>query len=410
MIGSRFSSSFSRYFSSSSFAAASGSSSSSVTSQSSNIPSIDSPAAGRYIHSPAPSPSFGYTPSPSASPPSRLKNGLYTKSSLVPTSYRVINSYPHDGNAFTQGLVWRGRVLYEGTGSVGPLGSVLRRVDMSGGTYKVLTEKRLPNERHFGEGVVVWPPTLEDLGDKSSPNSDDVSGSTVLQLTWQDRKMHLWDSKTLNFIGTLPFSSQRNEGWGLTTNGVNSLIESDGSEYLHFWDPSSVPRFGSPVPNEELRSTRRVQVVERIKESVNSVTTIDQGTMSISKFGFGRTIQKLNELEFAHGWVLANVWYDPRVAIIDPVSGAAVSYIDFSALLNENQGHGEDCLNGLAYTLRLDNAESSDTGKRADNVWGGRLWVTGKQWRRIYEVELTGLVEVSTLVSESYLGQKRRQA
>ena len=406
MIGSRFSPSLVRYFSTSSFASASSSSSS--VDLGSNLPSVDAPPAGRYIHSPAPSPSFGSTPSPSASPPPLLKNGIYTKSSLVPTSYRVISSYPHDGNAFTQGLVWRGRVLYEGTGSVGPLGSVLRRVDMSGGTYKVLTEKRLPNEHHFGEGVVVWPPTREDMGDATG-NNDDTSGSTVLQLTWQDRKMHLWDSKTLNFIGTMPFSSQRNEGWGLTTDGVNSLIESDGSEYLHFWDPASVPRAGASVPNEELRSTRRVQVVERIKESINSVTTIDQQTVTISKFGFGRTIQKLNELEFAHGWVLANVWYDPRVAVIDPVTGAAVSFIDFSALLSENQGHGEDCLNGLAYTLRLDNAESSDTGKRADKVWGGRLWVTGKQWRRIYEVELTGLVEVSSVVSESFLGQKGKR-
>jgi glutamine cyclotransferase len=85
------------------------------------------------------------------------------------------------------------------------------------------------------------------------------------------------------------------------------------------------------------------------------------------------------------------------------------TFIDFSALLNENQGHGEDCLNGLAYTLRLDNAESSDTNKRANKPWGGRLWVTGKQWRKIYEIELAGLVEVTDLVSESHLGLKKRR-
>jgi glutaminyl-peptide cyclotransferase len=399
MIGSRFSSSFARYF------ATTRTTTTASASSLLDLPSIDSPPAGRFIHTILPSPSIGSTPTPSASPSSLLKNGIYTKSTLVPTSYRIIATYPHDGDAFTQGLVWRGRVLYEGTGSHGPLGSVLRRVDMSGGTYKVLTEKRVPNN-HFGEGVVIWPPTSEDTS--VGGTGEDTTGSTVLQLTWQDRKMHLWDSNSLNFIGSMPFTSLRNEGWGLTSNG-NTLIESDGSEYLHFWDPVSIPRAGSPVPREELLSTRRVQVVERIKETVTSITTLDQNSITLSKFGYGRTIQKLNELEFIHGWVLANIWYDPRVAIIDPLSGSAVSFIDFSALLNENQGHGEDCLNGLAYTLRLDNAESSDTNKRANKPWGGRLWVTGKQWRKIYEIELVGLVEVTDLVSESHLGLKKRR-
>jgi hypothetical protein len=118
--------------------------------------------------------------------------------------------------------------------------------------------------------------------------------------------------------------------------------------------------------------------------------------------GFGRSspVSDLNELEYAHGWVLANIWYDPRVAIIDPGTGSVVWYLDFAPLLAENQADpGADCLNGLAYTMRLGLGGNTPGGDGvATEAWGGRLWVTGKRWGRIYEVELGGLVDAAELV------------
>ena len=119
----------------------------------------------------------------------------------------------------------------------------------------------------------------------------------------------------------------------------------------------------------------------------------------------GAPITRLNELEFVHGWVFANVYTTNTVAIIDPASGAAVSYLDFAALKAEQTGAAE-VLNGLAYSVTRGPTSPAVDGV-ADAPWGGRLWVTGKDWQTLYEVELTGF-QVPDLAAAAKKAGRRR--
>ena len=351
------------------------------------FPAADSPAAQRSI----------FTPPPPLPLSTAATASIYSRSRLVPTTFRVVATHAHDSSAFTQGLAWRDRVLYEGTGLTGGR-SRLRTVDFSTGQFRVLREAQLPGgDGSFGEGVAVWPAAAADLFTGSGSGNSDASSAdepaTVVQLTWQNRQVYLWEAGSLRPRGSMGFSSAKNEGWGLTHDGVGSLIESDGSEFLHFWDPP--PPLSAPLPPAATEQ-RRVRVIDRLVSSASA------GGLAAHGIGFGQGVLKLNELEYVHGWVLANIWYDARVAIIDPATGAAVWFLDFSELLRANQGQGEDCLNGLAYTMRLDNG-GAGSGVASES-WGGRLWVTGKLWKRIYEVELSGLVDAAKLVDPQWLG------
>ncbi len=224
-------------------------------------------------------------------------------------TYTVVASYPHDRAAFTQGLDFDGADLYEGTGLRGY--SSIRRVDWQNGT--VLQQRDLPPS-YFGEGIVV-------VGDR------------LYQLTWLSRTGFVYDKNTFTPLASFSYPG---EGWGLTYDG-QSLIMSDGSDVLHFLDPAT------------LQETSQVHVYD------------DQGP-----------VQRLNELEYVAGDVLANVWQTDRVAIIDPGSGRVKAWIDFSGLLSaEDRSQPVDVLNGIAY---LEGEE--------------RLFVTGKLWPKMFEVRL----------------------
>jgi glutamine cyclotransferase len=191
--------------------------------------------------------------------------------------FDVVNTYPHDPNAFTQGLVSIGGVLYEGTGRNGE--SQLRKVDLA--TGKVQQSKPLATQ-HFGEGITI-------LNNK------------VYQLTWQTHVVFLYDLQSFQQVQSFYLSG---EGWGITHDGKN-LIVSDGTANLRFFDPVT------------LKETSRVQVTED-----------------------GKPLDRLNELEYINGEVWANVWYSDNIVRIDPKTGVVKSKLDLKSL-NQQRGHDD---------------------------------------------------------------------
>ncbi|HEX5165517.1 MAG TPA: glutaminyl-peptide cyclotransferase, partial [Thermomicrobiales bacterium] len=224
--------------------------------------------------------------------------------------YRIVNSYPHDPAAFTQGLDIDDGALFEGTGLNGE--SSLRRVNLT--TGEVLQQVNLPEE-FFGEGIVVF-------------------GERIYQITWQSQTAFVYDRETFEQLETHSYPT---EGWGLTTDGER-LIMSDGSSTIFFRDP------------ETFAESRHIDVHDGEDPVV-----------------------RLNELEWVNGEIWANVWQTDLIARIDPATGAVVGWIDLTGLLQpeDQAGHKVDVLNGIA----VDEAT-------------GKLYVTGKLWPALYEIEL----------------------
>jgi glutamine cyclotransferase len=202
------------------------------------------------------------------------------------SGYRVVKTYPHDANAYTQGLIFRGGFLYESTGQHGQ--STLRRVKLD--TGEVLQQRRI-DRVHFAEGLAEWKGRL-------------------YQLTWQSNIAFVYDLATFAPITTLKYPG---EGWGLAA-GSDSLILSDGTADLRFLDPATF-------------------------KEIRRVTVRDGGT----------AIDQLNELEFVRGEVWANVWHTDRIARIDPRTGRVTGWIDLSGLMAMYRLDAESVLNGIAY-------------------------------------------------------------
>lgn len=223
--------------------------------------------------------------------------------------YQIVNTFPHDRAAFTQGLVFLDGALLETTGLNGK--SSLRRVEPATGS--VLKRVELP-EQYFGEGMTVI-------------------GKKIYQVTWQNRTGFVYDLGTFAAERTFRYDD---EGWGLTTDG-QQLILSDGTDTLRWLDPAT------------FQVTRTVQVTNA-----------------------GRPLALLNELEWVKGEIFANVWQTETVARIDPATGRVTGLIDFSGLLTPADRIGDiDVLNGIAYDAAED-----------------RLFVTGKNWPKLFEVRL----------------------
>ncbi len=223
--------------------------------------------------------------------------------------YQVVQVYPHDPEAFTQGLQYIDDTLFEGTGLRGR--SSLRRVDLA--TGEVLQKTDLGPE-YFGEGIVV----VDDR---------------IIQLTWQSNVAFVYDRES--FAQTDEFSYPT-EGWGITSDGED-LIMSDGSSTLFRRDPE---------------------------------TFAERGQIAVQ--ADGEPVILLNELEYIAGAVWANVWQTDILAIIDPQTGNVVGWVDLTGLLDTVAGTSEaDVLNGIAY-----------------DVDGDRLFVTGKFWPALFEIQL----------------------
>ena len=207
--------------------------------------------------------------------------------------YQIINVYPHNSFAFTQGLAYDEGVLYEGTGLYGR--SSLRRVDLE--TGRILQQTNLKSTL-FGEGVAIWK-------------------DRIIQLTWQSGMGLVYGKE--NMTGISNFSYQM-EGWGITSDN-KSLIMSDGTDTLHILDPESFEETG------------------KIKVKAN-----------------GSPLKGLNELEYIKGRIYANVWPTSWIAIISPESGEVLGKINLQGILQENdiQSYWVDVLNGIAYDARED--------------------------------------------------------
>lgn len=224
--------------------------------------------------------------------------------------YRVVATYPHSPEAFTQGLDFVDGVFYEGTGLNGQ--SSLRVVEIE--TGRVLRQRDL-DASHFGEGIVVF-------------------GDRVYQITWQTGTCFVYDRETLEPVGSFSYAG---EGWGLATDGER-LIMSNGSDALTFRDP------------ETFAATGQVLVREN-----------------------GAPVTRLNELEVVGDEVWANVWQTDRIARIDPDTGCVKAWLDLAGLRQSLPADPAaiDVLNGIAW----DDAT-------------GRLFVTGKLWPQLFEIEV----------------------
>jgi glutamine cyclotransferase len=203
-------------------------------------------------------------------------------------TFTVVNRYPHDPTAFTQGLAYHEGFFYEGTGLYGR--SSLRRVNVEDG--EILDRRDLSKE-FFGEGIAI-------LGEK------------IFQLTWREGRGFVYDLASLELIGEFDYAG---EGWGLTSDGEH-LILSDGTDVLTFLDPIS------------LEPVRRLAVS-----------------------GEEGPVRNLNELEYIEGEIWANVWHDHRICRIDPGTGNVLGWIDLARLhAEEKQADPDaDVVNGIAY-------------------------------------------------------------
>src|SRR5579864_5203931 len=228
--------------------------------------------------------------------------------------FKTVHAYPHDPEAFTQGLVFHDGFLYEGTGLNGrsslrkirlETGEVVQRIDLS--------------PQYFGEGIAI-------LGDK------------IVELSWRSQTGFVYRLKDFQLLSQFTYPG---EGWGLASNGTD-LYMSDGSDEIRVLDGTT------------FKEKRRLKVHD------------------------GATpVAQLNELEFVEGELLANVWQTDRIARISPASGKVTGWIDLSGLLSPMYRRSSDAvLNGIAYDPR-----------------GHRLFVTGKLWPKVFEIQLVPKIQ-----------------
>ncbi len=239
---------------------------------------------------------------------------LHSQRSRHSDTYQVVHEYPHDPEAFTQGLVYVDGHLYESTGRKGK--SSVRMVDLQ--TGRVLQHYDLPAE-YFGEGLTDW-------------------GSNLVQLTWTSKTGFVYDRFSLTPKRTFHYQG---EGWGLTHDG-KQLILSDGTPVLRFLDPQSF-------------------------SEIRHVSITDER---------GRPVSNVNELEYIHGEIYANVWHTDEIVRISPRTGKILGQIDLTGLMDTNRPADPDAvLNGIAYDSK-----------------GDRLFVTGKLWPKLFVIKIVNNV------------------
>lgn len=235
---------------------------------------------------------------------------VYSDTAPKRNGYRVIREYPHDNDAFTQGLVYHDGILFEGTGQEAR--SSLRKVKLE--TGEVLSQLNLESQL-FGEGIAV-------------------AGERIYQLTWQSKIGFVYDLASFKLNNKFYYQT---EGWGLTTMG-DKLVMSDGTNNLYIVEP----------------------------ESFNILRTIEV-------YDNKAKVRELNELEYINGEIWANIWQTDLIARIDPSTGKVIAYIDLKGILRDPQTDTEiNVLNGIAW--------DSSTG---------RIFVTGKNWPKLFEIKIT---------------------
>ena len=205
--------------------------------------------------------------------------------------YQVVRTYPHDPNAFTEGLFLRDGFLYESTGLEGA--SSIRKTVLETGSVE---NERSISSQFFGEGIIDWKDRL-------------------IQLTWKTQIGFVYGIDDFETKGEFSYPG---EGWALTRDDKR-IIMSDGTPRLRFLDP------------------------ETLKET-GGITVTDEG----------KPVDQLNELEWVKGEIYANIWQTDRIARIDPATGKVKSWIDLTGLLPVEDRARADVLNGIAYDAKAD--------------------------------------------------------
>jgi len=223
--------------------------------------------------------------------------------------FNVVNEYPHDTEAFTQGLEYENGYLYESTGQYGK--SSLRKVAYQ--TGEVVQRINL-DDKFFGEGMTL-------IGDR------------IVQLTYREKVGFVYNKNTFAKIGEFSYG-QSPEGWGLCYDG-NRLMKSDGSSRLYF---------------------------------LNKDTYAEEGFIEV--YDNEGPVQYLNELEWIDGKVYANIYQEDVIVVINPATGAVESKINLIGIYPDKQEFDNE-LNGIAYDRQ-----------------GDRIFVTGKNWSKLYEIAL----------------------
>jgi glutaminyl-peptide cyclotransferase len=245
-----------------------------------------------------------------------LAASMFSSSTRAPIpeyGYEIVHIFPHDGTAFTEGLLYRDGFLYESTGLPGR--SSIRKVRLE--TGQVVQQRTVPRP-YFGEGIVA-------------------QKNRLIQLTYTTQIGFIYDLDTLTLRGTFHYPGQ---GWSMTQDGKHILMD-DGTPEIRFWNSETL------------------QEISRIRVTAN-----------------GEPVENLNELEWVNGEIYANVWHTDRIARINPASGKVVGWIDLTGLLPkadflpEPEGV-EQVLNGIAYDSKQN-----------------RLFVTGKYWPKLFEIQL----------------------
>lgn len=225
------------------------------------------------------------------------------------TPWTLVATHPHDPAAFTEGLFYLDGALYESTGLEGQ--SDIRKVALKTGKVE---QRRVLDRRYFGEGIVNWK-------------------NRIVSLTWRHRQGFVWSLRDFKPLSGFRYEG---EGWALTQDG-RQIIMSDGTAQLRFLDP------------ETLAETRRITVTWN-----------------------GRPVDRLNELEYVKDEVWANIWYDTKIARIDPATGAVIDWIDIAPLRKAaGVTDSEAVANGIAYDPAKD-----------------RVFVTGKYWPKLFEIRV----------------------
>ena len=236
--------------------------------------------------------------------------GVHAQAAVPTYGYEVVNTYPHDSHAFTEGLFYLNGFLYESTGLERQ--SSIRKEKLE--TGEVVQKIDVPPE-YFGEGIVNWKRRL-------------------VSLTWKTQVGFVYDLATLKLERKFSYTG---EGWALTQDGKR-LIMSDGTPELRFLNPDT------------LQETGRITVTYE-----------------------GKPVRNVNELEWVKGRIYANVWQTNMMIFIDPASGEITGVVNLAGLLSSSDRlTGPDSvLNGIAYDAAHD-----------------RLFVTGKNWPKLFEIRV----------------------